>query len=45
MSVTDEQRPSHYPVERSVGSKHSKFCMVCSIDIAKWVTRDNERVR
>lgn len=44
VSVDDEQRPSRYPFERSVGNQHSKFCMICNVNIATFITTNNERV-
>ena len=44
LSVDDPQRVSDYPFERSVGTQHSRFCMICDVHISKWVTEDNERV-
>ena len=44
LSSEDMQRVSDYPYERSVGLKHSRYCMVCSVAIAKWVTKDDDRV-
>lgn len=44
VSIDDQQRPTLYPLERSVGSQHSKMCMLCSVNVAKWVTTQNERV-
>ena len=44
LSVDDPQRVADYPFERSVGTQHSKFCMICDVNISKWVTENNERV-
>ncbi len=43
LSVDDPQRPSDYPLERSAGAQHSKMCMVCNSNVARWVTKDNAR--
>jgi len=40
----DPQRPSDYPMIRSLGSQQSRYCMVCETYIAVWVTTDNDRV-
>lgn len=40
----DPQRPSDYPLIRSLGSQQSRYCMVCETYIAVWVTTDNNRV-
>ncbi len=45
MGVNDEPSLAKYPIERCVATKHSKYCMVCSVDIARWITTDNDRVR
>lgn len=45
LSADDNQRPSRYPFIRAVGMRHSKYCMVCDANIAKWVTTNNTRVR
>ncbi len=44
MGVDDEPFASRYPIERCVATKHSKYCMACSVDVARWVTSDNDRV-
>ncbi len=43
-SVDDVQWPSSYPMERAISVTHSKMCMVCNIYVAKWVTKNNQRV-
>jgi len=43
MTTDDPSGLSNYPLERSVASKQSTYCMGCSVDIAKWITTDNER--
>jgi len=40
----DPQRPSHYPLIRSLGSQQSRYCMICETYIAVWVTTNNDRV-
>lgn len=45
LGVHDDPNPNHYPIERCTATKHSKYCMVCSVDIARWITSDNDRVR
>ena len=44
VSVQDVQNPKAYPYERGIGMSHSKICMACNKLIAKWVTRNNDRV-
>jgi len=44
MGVDDVQAPSAYPFERSVSSKQSTYCTACSVNIATWITTDNDRV-
>ena len=44
LSVQDVQNPKAYPYERGIGMAHSKMCMACNKLIAKWVTRNNDRV-
>ena len=44
LSPDDPQRVQAYPFERSSGVHHSRFCMVCSTNISKWVTTGNTRV-
>ena len=44
LSVDDPQKVADYPFERSVGTQHSRFCMMCDVNISKWVTENNERV-
>ena len=44
LSVQDVQNPKAYPYERGIGMSHSKICMACNKLIAKWVTRNNDRV-
>jgi len=44
VSADDPQYAATYPFERSSGIHHSRFCMICSVNVAKWVTTDNERV-
>ena len=43
-NVDDPQFGRKYPYERSVGMTHSKYCIVCSNRVAKWVTSGNQRV-
>ncbi len=43
-SVDDSQRANDYPMERAMGTIHSKMCMVCNVYVAKWVTKNNLRV-
>jgi hypothetical protein len=43
LSIDDPQRPSDYPQERSLGFQRAKPCMVCQINVAVWVTKDNDR--
>lgn len=40
----DPQRPSDYPLVRSLGAQQSKYCMVCETYIAKWATKNHSRV-
>lgn len=44
LSVDDVHKPSRYPFERSVGTQHSRFCMICDVSVARYITTDNERV-
>jgi len=44
LSIDDVQKPSRYPFERSVGNQHSRFCMICDVNVSRYVTTDNERV-
>ena len=40
----DPQNISEYPLIRSVGYQSGRYCMVCQVTIATWVTMDNTRV-
>ncbi|TRY63218.1 hypothetical protein TCAL_10334 [Tigriopus californicus] len=44
MAWDDPQYAPSYPFERSQGTLRSKYCMICSLNVAKWVTQDNIRV-
>lgn len=44
MAWDDPQYYTSYPFERSQGIPRSKYCMMCSVSVAKWVTQDNKRV-
>ena len=44
MTVDDPQRAADYPLELALGTKRAKACMVCCIQVAVWVTTDNDRV-
>jgi len=44
VSADDPQRLASYPYERCSGIINSRFCMICSSNVAKWVTTQNERV-
>jgi len=44
VSADDPQRLAAYPYERCAGIHHSRFCMMCSVNVAKWVTTENQRV-
>ena len=44
LSVDDVQLAKNYPYERSVGSVHSRYCTVCEVNVAEWITTTNVRV-
>ena len=44
MAVDDPQRAADYPNELALGTKRAKVCMVCYMQVAVWVTKDNDRV-
>ena len=44
MAADDPQRAADYPHELALGTKRSKFCMVCYMQVAVWVTTENDRV-
>ena len=45
VSADDPQRLAAYPYERCAGIHHSRFCMMCSVNVAKWVTTENQSSR
>jgi hypothetical protein len=44
LSASDPQLVRQYPFERSIGLAHSRYCIVCNNQVAKWITSGNDRV-